>query len=95
MPHYIAEQIITTKYKKTKSVNYRQQRDNLNILETCTFINCDKYRTSYDGHIDITRRKHSLGIQYKCKAQPHCASLGYPFRNTAAHTEATPTREGI
>ena len=30
-----------------------------------------------------------------CKAQPHRASLGYPFHNTAAHIEATPTREGI
>ena len=30
-----------------------------------------------------------------CKAQPHRALLGYPFCNTAAHTEATPTREGI
>ena len=26
------------KYKKTKLVNYRQQRNNLNILETCTFF---------------------------------------------------------
>ena len=31
----------------------------------------------------------------QCKAKPRRASLGYPFRNTAAHTEATPTREGI
>ena len=30
-----------------------------------------------------------------CKAQPRRALLGYPFHNTAAHTEATPTREGI
>ena len=30
-----------------------------------------------------------------CKAQPRPALLGYPFHNTAAHTEATPTREGI
>ena len=30
-----------------------------------------------------------------CKAQPRRASLGYPFSNTAAHMEATPTREGI
>ena len=65
MPHYIAEQIITTKYKKAKLVNYRQQRDNANILETCTFIDCDQYQTNYDGHIDITRWKLSLGIQYK------------------------------
>ena len=53
------------KYKKTKVVNYRQQNDNLNILETCTFLDCDQYRTNYDGHIDITRQKHTLGIQYK------------------------------
>ena len=30
-----------------------------------------------------------------CKAQPHRALLSYPFHNTAAHTEAAPTREGI
>ena len=53
--HYTAERIITMKYKKTKVVNYRQQKDNLNILETCTFLDCDQYRTNYDGHIDIIR----------------------------------------
>ena len=30
-----------------------------------------------------------------CKAQPRRALISYPFHNTAAHTEATPTREGI
>ena len=65
MQHYTAERIITMKYKKTKVVNYRQQKDNLNILETCTFIDCDQYRANYDGHIDIIRQKCSLGIQYK------------------------------
>ena len=34
-------------------------------------------------------------ITIYCKAQRPRALLGYPFRNTAAHTEATPTREGI
>ena len=43
------------KYKETKVVNYRQQNDNLNILETCTFLDCNQYRTNYDEHIDITR----------------------------------------
>ena len=38
MQHYTAERIIKTKYKKTKVVNYRQQNDNFNILETCTFL---------------------------------------------------------
>ena len=55
MQHYTAERIIKTKYKKTKVVNYRQQNDNLNTLETCTFLDCDQYRTNYDGHIDVTR----------------------------------------
>ena len=75
MPHYIAERIITTKCKKTKLVNYRHQRDNLNILETCTFIDCDQYRTNYDGHIDITRRKRSLGIQYKHESKEDIAGF--------------------
>ena len=67
--------MITMKYKKTKLVNYRQQRDNLNILETCTFIDCDQYRTNYDRHIDITRRKHSLGIQYKHESKEDIAGF--------------------
>ena len=59
----------------TKIVNYRQQKDNINILETCTFIDCDQYRTNYDGHIDITRRKRSLGIQYKHKSKEDTAGF--------------------
>ena len=65
MQHCRAKRIIKTKYKRTKVVNYRQQNDNLNTLETCTFLDCDQYRMNYDGHIDITRQKHALGIQYK------------------------------
>ena len=65
MQHYIAERIIKAKYKRTKVVNYRLQNDNLNTLETCTFLDCDQYQTNYDGHIDITRQKRALGIQYK------------------------------
>ena len=75
MPHYIAERIITAQYKKTKLINYRQQRDNANTLETCTFIDCDQYRTNYDGHIDITRQKRSLGIQYKDKSKEDIAGF--------------------
>ena len=65
MQHCRAKRIIKTKYKRTKVVNYRQQNDNLNTLETCTFLDCDQYRTNYDGHINITRCKCALGIQYK------------------------------
>ena len=73
--HYTAGRIIKTKYKKTKVVNYRQQNDNLNILETCTFLDCNQYRTNYDGHIDITRQKCALGIQYKHKSKEDIAGF--------------------
>ena len=75
MLHYIAERIITSQYKKTKLINYRQQRDNTNILETCTYIDCDQYRMNYDGHIDITRRKRSLGIRYKHESKEDIAGF--------------------
>ena len=65
MQHYTAERIIKVKYKRTKVVNYRQQNDNLNTLETCTFLDCDQYRMNYDEYINISRQKHALGIQYK------------------------------
>ena len=73
--HYTAERIIKTKYKKTKVVNYRQQNDNFNILETCTFLDCDQYRTNYDGHINITRQKCALGIQYKHESKEDIAGF--------------------
>ena len=75
MPHYIAERIITSQYKKTKLINYRQQGNNTNTLGTCTFIDCDQYRMNYDGHIDITRWKRSLGIQYKHKSKEDIAGF--------------------
>ena len=70
-----AKRIIKTKYKRTKVVNYRQQNDNLNTLETCTFLDCDQYRTNYDGHIYITRCKRALGIQYKHESMEDIAGF--------------------
>ena len=75
MQHYTAERIIKAKYKKTKVVNYRQQNDNLNTLETCTFLDCNQYRTNYDGYIDITRQKRALGIQYKHESKEDIAGI--------------------
>ena len=65
MQHYRAKGIIKTKYRKTKVVNYRQENDDFNTLSTCTFLDCDQYRTNYDGQIDTIRQKRALGIQYK------------------------------
>ena len=43
------------KYRETKVVNYRQEDNDSNTLLTCTFLDCDEYRTDYDGQIDTTR----------------------------------------
>ena len=63
--HYRAERTIKSKYRETKVVNYRQDNNEFNTLLTCTFLDCDKYRTDYDRQIDTTRCKHTIGIQYK------------------------------
>ena len=43
------------KYRKMKVVNYRQEDNGSNTLSTCTFLDCDEYRTDNDGQIDTTR----------------------------------------
>ena len=73
--HYRTERIIKTKYRETKVVNYRQENDNSNILSTCSFLNCDEYRTDHDGQIHITRRKRALGIQYKHESKEDIAGF--------------------
>ena len=75
MHHYKTERIIKTKYRETKVVNYRQDNDDSNTLSTCTFLDCDEYRTDYDGQIDTTRCKRALGIQYKHKSKVDIAGF--------------------
>ena len=53
------------KYRETRVVNYRQDNNDFSTLLTCTFLNCDEYRTDYDGQIDTSRCKCAVGIQYK------------------------------
>ena len=65
MHHYSAERIIKTKYRETKTVNYRQKNNDSNCLSTCTFLDCDEYRTDFNRQIHTTRQKGALGIQYK------------------------------
>ena len=61
----MAKRIIKAKYRETRVVNYRQDNNNINTLSTCTFLECDKYRTDFDGQIDTSRCKCAVGIQYK------------------------------
>ena len=65
MHHYRAKRIIKAKCRETRVGNYRQNNDDFNTLSTCTFLDCDEYRKDYDGQIDITRCKCTVGIQYK------------------------------
>ena len=65
MHHYRAKRIVKAKYRKTRVVNYRQDNDDFNTLSTYTFLDCNKCRMDYNGQIDTTRHKHTVGIQYK------------------------------
>ena len=63
------------KYRETKVVNYRQEDDDSNTLLTCTFLDCNEYRTDYDRQIDTTRQKRALGIQYKHESKEDIAGF--------------------
>ena len=63
------------KYRETKIINYRQEDYDSNTLSTCTFLDCDEYRTDYDGQIDTTRLKRTLGIQYKHESKEDIAGF--------------------
>ena len=52
-----------------------QDNDDPNTLSTCTFLDCDEYRTDYDGQIDTTRCKRALGIQYKHESKEDIAGF--------------------
>ena len=67
-----------------KVVNYRQDNDESNTLLTCTFLDCDEYKTDYDGQIDTTRCKRALGIQYKHESKEDIAGF---ISKPAARTE--------
>ena len=41
--------------RETGKVNYRQEGDVTKIPLTCTSIECNEYRMSYDGQIDTSR----------------------------------------
>ena len=75
MYHYGAKRIIKNKYRETKVVNYRQDNIDFNTLSACTFLDCDEYRTDYNGQIDTTRCKRALGIQYKHESKEDTAGF--------------------
>ena len=61
----MAKRSIKAKYRETRIVNYRQDNNIANTPLICTSIECNEYRTGYDGQIDTSRHKRTVGIQYK------------------------------
>ena len=59
----------------TGIVHYRSDNNDANTLSTCTSIKCDEYRTGYDGQIDTSRHKCTVGIQYKHESKEDIASF--------------------
>ena len=66
---------IKAKYRETRTVNYRRDNSDTNTLSTCTPIKCDEYRTGYDGQIDTSRCKRTVGIQYKHESKEDIAGF--------------------
>ena len=75
MRQCMAKRSIKAKYRETRIVNYRQDNNDANTLSTCTSIECDEYRTGYDGHIDTSRHKCAVGIQYKHESKEDIAGF--------------------
>ena len=75
MQEYMAKRIIKAKYRETRVVNYTQDNNDINTLSTCTFLECDEYRTDYDGQIDTSRNKCAVGIQYKHESKEDIAGF--------------------
>ena len=75
MYYYRAKRIIKASYRETKAVNYRWDNDDFYTLLTCTFLDCDEYRTDYDRQIDTTRCKRAIGIQYKHESKEDIAGF--------------------
>ena len=42
---------------------------------TCTSIECNEYRMSYDGQIDTSRCKRAVGIQYRHESKEDIAGF--------------------
>ena len=75
MRQCMAKRSIKAKYRETRIVNYRQDNNDTNTLLTCTPIECDEYRTGYDGKIDTSRHRCTVGIQYKYESKEDIAGF--------------------
>ena len=75
MHQCMAKRVIKAKYRETRVVNYRHDNNDIKTLSTCTFLDCDEYRMTYDGQIDTSRYKHTVSIQYKHESKEDIAGF--------------------
>ena len=65
MPQFLAKRSIISQFRKMNKVNYREEDEIRNSLQSCTSFECSIYTTSRDGEINIMRRKRDTGIKYR------------------------------
>ena len=65
MPQFLAKSSIIPQFRKMNKVNYRDEDEIINSLQSCTSLECSTYRTCRDSGIDIMRWKRDTCIQYK------------------------------
>ena len=75
MHQCMAERVIQAKYRETRIVNYRRDKNDIDTRSTCTFLDCDEYRMDYYGQVDTSRCKHAVGIQYKHESKEDIAGF--------------------
>ena len=61
----MAKRSIKAIYREMRIVNYRQDNNVANTPLICTPIECNEFRTGYNGQVDTSRCKRAVGIQYK------------------------------
>ena len=71
----MAKRVIKAKYRETRVVNYRHDNNDIKTLSTCTFLDCDEYKMDYNGQIDTSRCKRTVGIQYKHESKEDIAGF--------------------
>ena len=71
----MAKRSIKAKYRETGKINYRRENDVTNIPLTCTSIECNEYRMSYDGQINTSRSKRAVDIQYRHESKEDIAGF--------------------
>ena len=56
-PQFLAKRSVMPQLRKMNKVNYRHEDKIVNSPQSCTSLECSRYRRPRDGEIDIMRQK--------------------------------------